>query len=136
MVNVDSGYMLKIHEPAPYVLASKDLWLGHVYLLAMNSNAWDELAQEDKDAIRRAAETAYKALGQVMDSSFDAMLKDLANEGVKIRLLEDNEGDAFETAVKYQDVQAAWVRAQEAKGVKDAGPTMEQVRAVLKDAVK
>ena len=136
MVNVDSGYMLKIHEPAPYVLTSKDLWLGHVYLLAMNSNAWDELAQEDKDAIQRAAETAYKALGQVMNSSFDAIVKDLANEGAKIRLLGDDEVDAFETAVKYQDVQAAWVKAQEAKGVKNAGSTMEQVRAVLKDAMQ
>jgi TRAP-type C4-dicarboxylate transport system substrate-binding protein len=135
MVNVDSGYMLKVQEPAPYVLASKDLWLGHVYLLAMNGKAWDELSQEDKDAIRRAAMTAYKGLGQVMDLSFDAMVKDLANEGVKIRLLENNEVEAFETAVRYQDVQAAWVKAQDAKGVKDAGPTMERVRAILKDAM-
>ena len=36
MVNVDSGYMLKVHETAPYVLLSKDLWLGHLYLLVMN----------------------------------------------------------------------------------------------------
>ena len=136
MVNIDSGYMLKVHEPAPYVLASKDLWLGHVYLLVMNSNAWDELAREDKDAIQRAAGTAYKTLGQVMDSSFDAMVKDLRNEGATIRLLDDNEVDAFETAAKYQDVQAAWVKAQEAKGVKDAGSTMEQVRAVLKAAME
>ena len=136
MVNVDSGYMLKVHEAAPDVLASKGLWLGHVYLLVMNSNTWAALAQEDKDAIQRAAETAYKSLGSVMDSSFDAMVKDLENEGVKIRLLAGNEVDAFEAAAKYQDVQAAWVKAQEAKGVKDVGPTMEKVRTILKDAVK
>jgi hypothetical protein len=71
-----------------------------------------------------------------MDQSFDAMVKDLATEGVKVRLLENNEVAAFETAVKYQDVQAAWVKAQDGKGVKDVGPTMEGVRAVLKDAMK
>lgn len=136
MVNVDSGTMLKVHEPAPYVLASKDLWLGHVYLLAMNGDAWNELAQEDRDAIQRAAETAYRTMGEVMDESFDVMMKDLSDEGATIRLLDDGEIDAFKTAVKYQDVQAAWVKAQEAKGVKDAGLAMEQVRAVLKDAME
>ena len=44
MVNVNSGYMLKVHEAAPNVLVSKDLWLGHVYLLAMNREVWGGLA--------------------------------------------------------------------------------------------
>ena len=36
MVNVDSGYQLKIYETAAHVLVSPDLWLGHLYLLVMN----------------------------------------------------------------------------------------------------
>ena len=51
MVNVDSGYLLKVHEIAPNVLLAKNLWLGHVYLLVMNQDTWDGLAKEDKDAI-------------------------------------------------------------------------------------
>ena len=136
MVNMDSGYMLKAHESAPHVLTSKDLWLGHVYLLAMNSNTWDDLANEDKEAIRRAAETAYKALGPVMDRSFDAMVEDLKKQGARTRLLENKEVDAFVTATKYRNVQAAWVKEQEAKGVKDAGPAMAKVGAILKDITK
>jgi TRAP-type C4-dicarboxylate transport system substrate-binding protein len=136
IVNIDSGYMLKVHEAAPHVVASKDLWLGHVYLLVMNADTWAALAQEDKEAIQRAAETAYKSLGSVMDNSFPAMVKDMEKEGVKIRLLTGAEVDGFEAATKYQDVQAAWVKAQEAKGVKEVGPTTEKVRTILKDAVK
>jgi TRAP-type C4-dicarboxylate transport system substrate-binding protein len=136
MVNVDSGYMLKVHEAAPNVLASKDLWLGHVYLLVMNRKTWDGLPKEDREAIQRAAEIAYKALGSVMDSSFDAMVSDIKKEGVKIRLLKDTEVAAFKTATKYQDVQAAWVKEQEGKGVKDVGPTLEKVSAILNDAMK
>jgi TRAP-type C4-dicarboxylate transport system substrate-binding protein len=136
MVNVDSGYMLKVHEAAPNVLASKDLWLGHVYLLVMNRKTWDGLAKEDREAIQRAAEIAYRTLGPVMDSSFDAMVGDIKKEGVKIRLLEDAEVAALKAATKYQDVQAAWVKQQEAKGIKDAGPTLEKVSAILNDAMK
>ena len=83
MVNVDSGYMLKVHETAPEVLTSKDLWLGHLYIVAMNQTTWNGLPQEDKDAIKGAAEFAYLTLGQVMDSSYDAILDDLKKAGQK-----------------------------------------------------
>ena len=136
MVNVDSGYMLKVHETAPNVLLSKDLWLGHVYVLAMNKDTWDKLADEDKQAIQRAAETAYKTLGSVMDSSFDAMVADMRKEGVKVRLLDNKELDAWNTTTKYQDAQAAWVKEQEGKGNQEARPVMEKVRAILGNAMK
>ncbi len=86
MVNVDSGYMLTVHEVAPLAVLSEDLWLGHLYVLAMNRATWNGLAPEDKQAIQRAAETAYKTLGKVMDKSFDAQVDDLKKAGVTLRL--------------------------------------------------
>lgn len=136
MVNIDSGYMLKVHEVAPNVLASRDMWLGHVYLLVMNKKIWDGLAQEDKDAIRRAAETAYKALGPIMDASFDAMVNDIKKEGINIRLLEAREVAAFQKTIKFEDVQGKWAKEQEGKEVKDAAVTIEIIRALLTDAMK
>ena len=131
MVNVDSGYMLKVHETAPNVLLSKDLWLGHVYPLVMNKTTWDKLAAEDKQAILRAAETAYRTMGAVMDSSFDAMVGDMRKDGVKVRLLERKELDAWKATTRYEEVQEAWVRQQEAKGIAEARPVLEKVRAIL-----
>jgi TRAP-type C4-dicarboxylate transport system substrate-binding protein len=130
MVNVDSGYMLKVHEVAPHVLLSKDLWLGHLYVLAMNRATWNGLAPEDQQAIQRAAETAYKTLGQVMDRSFDAQVDDLKKAGVKLRLLDPKELAAWNTTTNYQAVQATWARDQENKGVKDAVQVLKQVDAL------
>ncbi|MBF4472127.1 ABC transporter substrate-binding protein, partial [Flavobacterium sp. HJJ] len=59
MVNIDSGYDLKVYEHAPYLLASKNLWLGHLYLVTMNKDSWNALSEEDQKAIQRAASTAY-----------------------------------------------------------------------------
>ncbi len=131
MVNVDSGYMLKVHEVAPNVLLSKDLWLGHLYVIAMNRATWDGLAKEDKDAIQRAAETAYKTLGPVMDSSFDAQVDDLKKAGVTLRHLERKELEAFGAASRYRDVQAAWAKDQEGKGVKEAGAVLRRLGDLL-----
>ena len=136
MVNVDSGYMLKVHEVAPHVLLSKDLWLGHLYVLAMNRDTWERLATEDRQAIQRAAETAYKALGPVMESSFDTMVDDLKTAGVKLRLLPHKELDDWNATTRAADVQATWAREQESKGVRDAVLVMKQVDAILKAAQK
>lgn len=131
MVNVDSGYMLKVHEAAPHVLVSKDLWLGHLYLLTMNKGVWDGLAQEDKDAIRRAAHSSYQSLGGVMDRSFDAQLDDLRKAGATVRILDRHEPTRFATVTRYREVQSGWVEDQKTKGVADAGPAMSAVNAIM-----
>lgn len=136
MVNVDSGYQLNVHKTAPNVLIAKALWLGHVYPLVMNKNTWDKLAPEDKQAIHRAAQKAYQTLGSVMDSSFDSMVEELRHNGAHIRMLNASEVALWETSVNYQQVQEKWVKEQEDKGVKQAGPTMEKVTALLKETMK
>ena len=136
MVNVDSGYDLKVYEHAPYALVSKDLWLGHLYPLVMNREVWNGLAQEDQQAIQRAAETAYKALGATMDRRFDAQLEELRKNGTTIRLLERTEVQAFQTATRYEEAQAVWVKEQENKGAKDAGAVVKKVSFILNETIK
>ena len=136
MVNVDSGFMLKVHNIAPNILVSKDLWLGHLYLLTMNRTTWEGLAGEDKLAVQRAAETAYKALGPVMERSYDAMLEDLKKAGASVRQLDNKEVAAWEVATQYQDVQATWVKEQAGKGMKDAGPVLEKVKVIMNGAMQ
>ncbi|WP_426130905.1 TRAP transporter substrate-binding protein DctP [Pararhizobium sp. PWRC1-1] len=133
MVNVDSGYMLKVHEVAPNVLASKDLWLGHVYLLAMNKATWDGLAQEDKDAFHRAAESAYSTLGSVMDNSFNAQIKELQDAGATVRVLDKAEAAQWVATTKYQDTQDAWVKTQQSNGTKSVAPVVEKVRSIMSE---
>ncbi|MFF6012963.1 TRAP transporter substrate-binding protein DctP [Rahnella sp. R3(2024)] len=136
MVNVDSGYDLNIHKMAPDVLVSKELWLGHVYLLVMNQNVWNGLAQEDKDAITRAASTAYQTTGSVMDSHFETQLEALRKQGAKVRVLRHSEVAHWQQVTRYREIQADWVIRQEVSGVKDAGPAMQLVTDIMTQAMK
>ena len=135
MVNVDSGYNLKVYEQAPHVLVSNDLWLGHLYPVVLNRDTWNGLAQEDKNAIQRAAETAYAALGAEMDRSFEAQLQALEDRGAVVRRLTPAEVEVFSVATRYQEVQADWVAAQAASGQSDAGRVVEKISAILQGAV-
>ncbi len=133
MVNVDSGYMLKVHEAAPNVLVSKDLWLGHVYIVAINKSVWDGLTQEDRDAIRRAGETSYASLGSVMDASFEAQLDELRKAGATVRVLDSEEPRRWAEATRYKDAQASWAKDQAGKGTSDAAKVIDQVAAIMND---
>lgn len=135
MVNVDSGFMLKVHQAAPHVLVSRDLWLGHVYLLTINKAVWDGLAAEDRDAIRRAAQTSYQTLGQVMASSLDAQLDQLRQAGATVRILEPGEVSRWSEVTRYCEVQAAWAKDQMAKGVAEAGPALDAVTAIMNEVM-
>jgi TRAP-type C4-dicarboxylate transport system substrate-binding protein len=136
MVNVDSGYLLKVHETAPNVLLSRRLWLGHLNLLTMNRATWEGLAPADKAAVQRAAETAYATLGTVMDSSLDAMVDGLKRDGANVRQLSDDEVEAWKATTRASEVQSAWVDKQEAKGVKEVGVVLQKVQAIMNDAVR
>jgi TRAP-type C4-dicarboxylate transport system substrate-binding protein len=136
MVNVDGGYQLNVHKVAPNVLYSEKLWMGHVYLLVMNKDTWDKLAQQDKQAIERAAATAYQTLGTVMNASFDAQVAELKKDGISIRTLQPKELEQWQAATRYREVQAAWVKEQEGKGLKEAGPVLQQIGEMVNDAMQ
>lgn len=127
MLNIDSGYDLNAQRYAPYVLVSKDLWLGHVYLLVVNKSKWAALSEDDHAAIQRAANDAYMQLGSVMDRSFDKQITDLKHSGATVRTLKPQEVLAWEDKTQYQQVQSSWVKDQESKGVIDMKETLEKL---------
>ncbi|HCL5074345.1 TPA: TRAP transporter substrate-binding protein DctP [Salmonella enterica] len=136
MLNVDSGYDLKAYQFAPHVLIAKDLWLGHLYIVAMNKDTWDSLSHEDRAAIQRAAETAYQSLGSVMDRNFNTQIDDLRKVGATVRVLQPQEVAQWATVTGYRAAQDKWVKEQEAKGVNDAGTVMAQVNAIMDETMQ
>ena len=131
MVNVDSGYMLKAHEMAPNVLVSKDLWLGHVYLVVMKKSVWNGLADEDKNAVRRAAERSYHTLGRVMDDSFNTQIEELKVAGAKVRVLSLEEARTWQAMTQYRQIQDVWVAQQQAKGIENAPFVLNKITSVM-----
>ncbi len=135
MVNVDSGFEIQAHQVAPQVLLSKELWLGHVYIVAMNRKVWNGLPQEDRDAIHRAAGTAYRSLGSAMEDGFNAMVEEMRQDGADIRLLSPDEVKRWAAVTRFREAQAAWAKEQEGKGVKDVARVMEKIAAIHQDAM-
>lgn len=135
MVNIDSGYDLKTHQIAPYIATSKDLWLGHLYIIGMNQNAWQKLSDSDKQAIERASEKAYSVLGSWMDSSYPKQIADLRQAGATVSMIPSGDLDRWVKKTNYPAIQDKWAAEQAKNGV-DAKTTLEQLRKVMKNYQK
>ncbi|MCU6668625.1 TRAP transporter substrate-binding protein DctP [Enterobacteriaceae bacterium H4N4] len=136
LVNLDSGDDIGAPRAAPYIQLSPALWLGHVYLLAMNKDAWNALSSQDQAAIQRAAASTEQALGAWLDTSLNHMARQLEQQGALVHFLSREELNQWRDATRYQQVQAKWVGEQERKGVTDAGSLVESVSSLLSDAMQ
>lgn len=136
MVNLDSGYDIHAERAAPNVLLSPSLWLGHVYLLVMNKQTWENLDKRDREAIQRAAITTEKALGKALDNNLISMVKTLEQDGAQVRYLKKSELDARQKAIGYQQEQTQWVEKQKAEGVDNAEDVMQKVANILDETMR
>ncbi|WP_367299279.1 TRAP transporter substrate-binding protein DctP [Hafnia alvei] len=136
MVNVDSGYEIDAHITAPNILIAKNLWLGHIYLLVINKDTWNELEKQDQDAIQRAAEIAYKKQGSVMNKAFDTQIAEMRKTGANVSILQAKELQQWKTLSRYQDVQESWVKEQEKSGVQNAGATLQKMTQMVNQALR
>jgi TRAP-type C4-dicarboxylate transport system substrate-binding protein len=130
LVNLDSGNDIQAQRAARWVSYSPALWLGHVYLLAINKDAWAALDEKDKAAIRRAAESTEKQPGTLLDKSLLSIGETMEKEGTHLHRLSRTELQRWQDASRYQQVQNEWVQAQEEKGNIEAAL---MIRAVSKE---
>ena len=109
MVNIDSGYDINAHEIAPYILTSKNFWLGHIYIIAMNKDVWETLSKDDQLSIQRAADYSYGKMGKFADKAFDRQIELLLDGGAEIRFLTDEELRQWNQAARYTEIQNQWI---------------------------
>jgi TRAP-type C4-dicarboxylate transport system substrate-binding protein len=131
MVNLDSGYDINAQQAAPVIQYSPSLWLGHVYLLVMNKETWNTLDKQDQEAIRRAAASTEKQLGAAQENGLTSLLALFRNQGAKLHALTRDELQRWQSATRYQQVQAEWVEQQQKKGISDAGSLMQGITTLL-----
>lgn len=131
IVNIDSGYDIKAHTEAKYIAVSPKLWLGHAYLIAINSDVWNSLSENEHDAFKRAADFAYSQLGDVMDSALPEQIKTLQNDGADVRLLSDQEVTAWGNMTQYREIQDKWIQEKAKEGFSEAPEILEKVRKYI-----
>ena len=131
MVNIDGGNEFGINQAAPNVLTAKELWMGHVYCIVINSKVWAGLSEEDKKAIGRAVERSYKDLGKWMDDGFDEELDKLRARKAGLRILSPDELQKFKTRTNYKQLQQRWVADQVKAGFRDMPEVLQKMTAII-----
>lgn len=136
LVNLDSGDDIKAQQAAKHILFSQRLWLGHVYLLAMNKQRWESLSKEDKAAIQRAGETTLAALGPMLDRSVNRMVENMRKEGAQVSLLTPDALRSWQQTSRYQQEQEKWLATLDKNSAGDAQRLLPLVASRLGEAMR
>ncbi len=132
MVNIDSAFDINVDEYTKYALVSPEFWLGHIYPVVMNTDTWNRLSAEDKQAFAKAAKTSYGLLGGVMDKSFSELLEVAKSRNVEVRVLSPKEVRKWAKMTRYHEVQQEWAAKQSEEGLAN----VEKVFAKMKDILE
>jgi TRAP-type C4-dicarboxylate transport system substrate-binding protein len=137
LLYTDSAYELELHKHARYALLSPNLWLSHLYIVAMNKNTYDSLDQVDKDAIKRAAAKVYHIQGANMDEHFDRLVKKFRADGAEVRLMTKDELTQWQLMTNYQEVQKAWaIKKDNGTGNNNVQRVIDNVASLMKIFIK
>ena len=113
------------------LLVAQELWLGHIYLVAMNLDRWNALPSKDKRAIERAASKTYKTMGKTMNQSYEQLLQQLSNEGCTARRLTHEEVSDFVVTARQGEVQEQWVSQKESESTSHVRRVFEKLRSLV-----
>lgn len=136
LVNLDSGDDIKAQQAAKHILFSQRLWLGHVYLLAMNKQRWESLSKEDKTAIQRAGKTTLAALGPTLDHSVNSMVENMRKEGAQVSLLTPDALRSWQEVSRFQQEQDNWLTTLDKNSAVDARRLLPLVASRLEEAMR
>ena len=106
--------------------------MGHVYVLAMNKQTWENLPKKDQRAIQRAVKKSYKVLGKLMDQSFDEEVHKLRNQNPNVRILNQAELLDFQQKTDYKNLQQKWVSEQVKGGFTEMPSVLEKMTKIIK----
>ena len=129
--NYDGLHLMKFDEVAQNLLISKDLWYATPFLHLINRKKFDGLPADVQKGILKASEIAEGKFGAVYEASFDKVKSEQLAAGYTVTELSKADVVAWENADKLSSLQAEWVAASKAAGLKDADAVMKQVKAIL-----
>jgi TRAP-type C4-dicarboxylate transport system substrate-binding protein len=136
LLYIDSAYDLGVHKTARNVLLSQNLWLSHLYIVAMNKKVYDALEKKDKDAIKRAAVLAYRVQGKNMDANFTRLIDKFKAEGASVSLMNNRELSKWAHLSNYKKAQSDWIEESDDASKNTKRRVLENVDILIDEFTK
>lgn len=133
--NLDGAHMMKFDETAPNVLVSKSLWNGIPFLHLINRKTFDNMPKDAQEALLKASEIAEEKYSKVYEDTFEQVIKEQKESGVKVTFMSDSDIDKWESAPKLKLLQQQWVEEAKKAGLENAEEILTQVLSIYERAM-
>ncbi len=133
--NYDGLHLMKFDEVAPNLLISKELWFATPFLHLANARFFNNLSEDQQQAIVEASMTAESKFAAVYDAAFDKVRQEQIAAGYTVTELSPEDIRAWENSDKLEQIHSQWVREAEEAGLKNAAEILAKVKTIHAQAM-
>ncbi len=133
--NLDGAHLMKFDETAPNVLVSKSLWNGIPFMHLINRKTFDNMPEDAQQALLKASEIAEEKFTKVYEDTFDQVIQEEKDAGVKVTMMSDSDIDKWESPEKLKELQKQWVSEAKEAGLDNAEEILAQVTDIYNRAM-
>jgi len=136
LTNIDGMYMNKQHEPAPNVLATRELWMAAPWYYTINLDTWNSLPEDIQEGILEASRLTEEAFGSIYEEAIGKMVDSMRDEGCTVTFITEEDVIKWVNEPELERLEAIWIKDTEKVGVGNASGIMQIVKEVVKEAIE
>lgn len=133
--NYDGMHAMKFDEVAKNILISKSLWFSTPFIHVVNKEFYDNLSQENKEALAEASLEAEKSFQDVWSSTFDTIYNAQIAAGYNVKKLDEASLELWENDDSIENIRALWIEEARSYGLENAEEILDKVKKIHAEAI-
>lgn len=133
--NIDGFYRMKMHEPAPHIFLTRDLWTPIPMIYTMNINKWNSLPENIQQDIEDSFEAVISTFAEAYNNEWDRIVTEY-EEGEQI-VTEASEEDIekWVSMPAVDELQGQWISEAEDNGISNAREIVDKIKALIQEGI-
>jgi TRAP-type C4-dicarboxylate transport system substrate-binding protein len=128
-------FSFKMHEPAPHIYLTPDLWTPIPMYYTINLDEWNSFSEDIQKKIQEAFDATAKIFGEAYAKEWDRIVTALEKEGAILTQATPEEIDKFTSMPVVKEMQAEWIAGAKERGIENPEEIVSKIEALIAEGI-
>jgi TRAP-type C4-dicarboxylate transport system substrate-binding protein len=133
--NIDGFYRMKMHEPAPNIFLTRELWTPIPMIYTMNINKWNSLPEDIQKDIEESFEAATKIFSEAYNSEWERIVSEYENGEQIVTEASEEDIQKWVSMPVIDELQGQWASEAADRGVENPQKIVDKIKDLIQEAV-
>lgn len=133
--NVDALFRTKMHEPAPNIFLTRELWTPTPTVYTINMEKWDSLPDNIKKDIEDSFEAVIGIFAEAYDNEWENIVSQLEEGGQVVTMATKEDIQKWVSMPIIEESQAQWISEAEDFGIDNAEEIVNRMKVLIQQGI-